>query len=175
MGTEIISADGLDKRLLRVAAGKIGQLSAEELAEATNHQHTPAKALLRVKELLAGIDEFTLIEKQKLLLIEAKEMLDQIKIYATSIPNAQMMAQWVAALRFISETLEKTGRVLTDKESKLLEQNARIMIDAIDLAMYRALDKLRAVHPTLTEMEIREALKEALPSAVAEVEKYVGE
>lgn len=166
---ELIPSDVLMRRLLH---GAKDFLSPDELSASVNGQVSPAEAIIMVREFLESRDVYTYIEQQKLMLYKAMDFISSMEQDAIDIGESNARNTYLNGLRFVSETLEKTSTSLISKESSLNQRNAQIMVDAIELAMHRALDALRQKHPTVSELEIREALQGALPSAVAEVGKY---
>lgn len=161
----------IDRRLLEKAAEGFGQVTPEELSEAVQGHYNPAEAQLRVKEILSTWDAYTVIEEHKLLLFKAVKFLNSME-RDVHFGDPQARNTYLQGLRYVGEIFEKTSQHLADKESSLSQRNAEIMVEAIELALHRALESLRRTYPELSELEIRDALQGALPSALAEVSKY---
>lgn len=140
----------------------------KQLSEALDGWLTPEQAALRLKELLSG-DLLSDLEERKLLLLDARIFLSQLQD-DVNMGDAKARTEYLKALRFVAERLDKSELSVDLISTKLSTAYAQVMASAIQLAFERAAFELEKRYQ-IPQGEAREVLMIELPVAVAEIEK----
>lgn len=163
MNTDVKLGRGrsVDDALLEAAV--IG-LSAEETSERIGGILSPARVRMRTREMLSAGDWLDALEQERAILKLAQKNLAALNKQALSLDSAKVQLSYV---REILERLEKRKRAADEDLDRLYQAQARIMSQAIALALEKALFELQKRYPTIEEGELRVVLSESLPEAVA--------
>lgn len=152
----------IDERLVDLAArGK----SANEMSEITGLD--PAECLMRVRNTLASIDQWSATEMSKLILIQMQDILNVFKDEFDRSPNPRMADAVAKNLKNISEHYMKMRELTLKEEGLLGEMQSQMLKLYIELAYnpVRAYvgKKFNATSQELDEMDavFVNAMKEA--------------
>lgn len=159
----------LDRKLLRAAAQDLGP---NEISRAVGGVITPAQAAQRVRDLLESRNWLTWFEQQQLLLESINEIVANMQkwVDAGSIDHIKATLQ---ALKLKQDQLNK-NRVDPEAAAQVIrEGQARIMLQAIQVAMMATVDELSRRYPQIPEAEVREVFMLGLPKAVQQVEDRI--
>lgn len=170
MASELLPKDAMDRRLLTIAAQKVGQVSGEELSQSVLGQITPAQALLRTKELLSSLDQFTIAEQQKLVLIEAAHLLESTRSGAMS-SNSRSQAQHLATLKFISDRLDASIVSVDDIITRFSREHAKFFANALVGAFEIVRLELESRGIPLTEDQADEIIQSAAEKGLSYIEE----
>lgn len=118
-----------DQRLVELAAqGK----TAEEMSQITGLD--AAECLVRVRNSLSAIDQWTPTEMSKLILLQMQEMLAQFKSAFEKKPTAQMADSVAKSLKNISDHYLKMRDLTIREEGIIGEQQKQILKLLLELA-----------------------------------------
>lgn len=131
MGTELLPKDVFDRQLVREAASKLGQVSAQDLSDAVGGTLTPAQALSRTMEVLEKIDPFTVAQKQKLATIELSNLISSMRQDAISIGDDKARNTMLRGLELYFKRLDAATMSIDDIVTKLSVDHAKFFASAL--------------------------------------------
>lgn len=152
----------LDEKLLQMAADG---MSAQEMAAETGQ--SPAKALLRVKEILRERDWVTEIERRQLLaqdLYELKRKVQEQNRDVDWITDKQVIAL-SKVIRDIDEVMEKNSAITATMLEKVSQAQSVAMLRLIEAGFTRARKLLADEYPDLSLGRLQEAFQQGLQEA----------
>lgn len=128
---DILPKDAIDRRLITLASAKAGQISATELSKSVNGILSPAQAKLRLDHLLNSIDDFTVAQQHKLIIIEASNLLAAMREEAFESRNGNAQVRYLATLKFISDRLDADNLKVDDIVTRFSREHAKFFANAI--------------------------------------------
>lgn len=161
-----MSSTGLslrDARLLELAAN--GR-SAEEMGALLGIK--PAKALIRVKELLQARDIWTDIEQRQLLLSDLYQLKEQMQDQMRHGVDPKDAGVLLKTIKTIGDILDRQGKITEEELTKITQTQARALVGLVQAAMGRAEDLLREKYPYVDIGEIHDAFQVGLQTAAIE-------
>lgn len=152
-----------DTTLLSLAARN---KSAEEMGREVGI--SPARALVRVKELLAARDIWTDIEQKQLLLQDLYELKDQLKEQSKSFLEPKGAAVLLRTITAIGDILDKQGRISEAELTTITQTQARALVELMHAGYGRAEELLAEKYPFVNLIEIKEAFQLGMREAAVE-------
>lgn len=152
----------MDEKLLQLANDG---MSAQEMATATGL--SPAKALLRVKEILRERDWATEIERRQMLaadLYELKRKVQDQNRDVDWITDKQVIAL-SKVIRDIDEVMEKNSAITSTMLEKVSHSQSVAMLRLIETGFQRALTALAIEYPDLPKSVLQAAFQQGLQEA----------
>lgn len=166
----IIPKDAIDRRLLTLAASKVGQVSAVELSEAVNGILTPAQAKLRVDHLLNDLDTFTVAQQSKLVLIEATNLLQALRDSALNVGVDKQQVTYLATLKFIADRLDANTIKIDDIVTRFSRDHAQFFVNAIYAAFEIVRLELDAHNSGLSDEDADKIITSAVTKGIEAIE-----
>lgn len=139
----------LDERLLLLSDSH----SPEEISRELGNVISPARAAVRIKELLKARDWLSAAEQDEIVTWKMRRILQKLEGQYFDEKNAAIQ---LSALKAIGERLDKRRAATEDEKNALYANQAQIMFDAI-----RAVTEIAKL-----DDEGRAAVREALPEAI---------
>lgn len=152
----------LDEKLLELARDG---MSAQDMAAVTGMN--PARALLRVKEMLRDRDWATEIERRQLLaqdLYALKRKVQEQNKDEDWITDKQVIAL-SKVIRDIDEVMEKNSAITSTMLEKVSHSQSVAMLRLIETGFQRALTALAIEYPDLPKAVLQAAFQQGLQEA----------
>jgi len=164
---KLVSSPALNKKLLRNARKSIGEIAeetglpAEEVAE-------------RMSNLLAERNWRDDLMEERLLLIEMGQLIEDIRERmreaSTDEDYGSMARAQLSAIKLTMDQITKRRKALDGELASVTMAQARLMGEAIKIAMERAVLTLEQQFPEINGEAVRVAFEDALPGAMAVVD-----
>lgn len=130
-----------------------------------------AEAVVRVKQLLASQDVWTLIERKKLVINSMMRLKVEFDKYIADIPtNRNMAATYIRLMESIATRLDKETQFTDEEIEKVSNAQKRTIITAVETGYYSVRDYLKDYHPEVDLVEVDTAFRVGLQEGFLEVE-----
>ena len=164
---KLVSSPALNKKLLRNA-----RKSIREIAEETG---LPAEEVAeRMSNLLAERNWRDDLMEERLLLIEMGQLIEDIRERmreaSTDEDYGSMARAQLSAIKLTMDQITKRRKALDGELASVTMAQARLMGEAIKIAMERAVLTLEQQFPEINGEAVRVAFEDALPGAMAVVD-----
>jgi len=158
-------ANAIDHKLLANAAS----MSPEELSALVGGAIRPDRVAAHVKKLLKARNWLDEAELDSLVTYKLQRILSEMEGRYMDVENATIQLK---LLKEVGARLDRR-KIATEVDLGVLYGNqARLMAQALTMAMERALSELQKKVPTLAQQDVRAALTEALPHAVLLISEH---
>lgn len=155
----------IDAELVKAAANNMSPVEME-----AEFDVPAAEAYARVKEVLAGRNIWTEIERKQLLLESAFNLKAQIENATIDTSKPKEVEAYVRLLDHIAARLDAANTVNSADLEKVTGAMAKKLLMIYELATERAIEILRSEYPTVFIEDLRAALEQGLSLAADEVE-----
>lgn len=163
----------LDRILLR---GASANKSWNEISELTNGVISPALAATRVHDILDSRDDLTQAQKKLLLVDDIMAVKDVLYQKAVEFKNLEAAKPLISVLTLLDKQLSADKIDLSKQIDAITRGHARIMLEAIKIALERTFMELERRHPEIDwRDELNEIFINVMPTAVHEIEARVVE
>ena len=139
----------IDNALLKAAADG---LSPQEMG--TELGISAAKAVVRVKEILASRDVWSEIEQRQLLMVDLYKLKT---ILSNGLGDTKVASEYIKTINTIDKIMDKQGKITADELSTITRVQAQALLGLVQAAFGRAEELLLDRYPQVPLDEIREA------------------
>lgn len=166
--TELASSPALNRKLLRHA-----RKSPKEIEALTG---IPAHEVMeRMAVLLEDRGWRDARMEERLIMMEIGELVEDMRKRLDEVEDdaayAKMATALLANLKTLLDRLDRNTRQSDEDMLKVNQAQARVMAEAIQLAMERAVFELQKKYPEVDADEVNDIFMAGLPEAVARIER----
>jgi len=141
----------IDNALLKAAADG---LSPQEMGSELGI--SAAKAVVRVKEILASRDVWSEIEQRQLLMVDLYKLKT---VLSAGIGDTKVAAEYIKTINAIDKIMDKQGKITADELSTITRVQAQALLGLVQAAFGRAEELLLDRYPQVPILEIQEAFQ----------------